>query len=200
MKKTFLLLMMSFGMLISAQNYNLPAVSPRQTLIQQLSISYITVDYGRPAVKGRTIFGDLVPFGKVWRAGANGSTKITFGQDFMFGGKMVKKGSYGLFIIPKNNEWEIILNNDADGWGAYAFDEKKNVISISVPVMKTMESQEWFKIDFENLSEEKVMMTIGWDKTKVMVPIMVANPAEISKIIDKLKEIKKVNDDMSKMK
>ncbi|MFC6268117.1 DUF2911 domain-containing protein [Frigoriflavimonas asaccharolytica] len=200
MKKLAIACMMSFGMLLSAQNYNLPAASPKQTVMQQLSISNITVEYGRPAVKGRSIFGGLVPFDKVWRAGANGTTKVSFGQDFVFGGKIVKKGTYGLFIIPKSNEWEIILNSDADGWGAYAYDEKKNVASTMVPVMKSMEMQEWFKIDFENLSEEKVMMTFNWDKTKVAVPIMVANPAEISKIIDKLKEIKKVNDDMSKMK
>ena len=200
MKKSVLVLLMSFGMLLSAQNYNLPATSPRQTVTQQLSISNISVDYGRPAVKGRTVFGELVPFGKVWRAGANGTTKITFGQDFMFGGKLVKKGSYGLFIIPKANEWDIILNGDDDGWGAFSYDEKKNIVSTTVPVKKTMDAQEWFKIDFENLTEENVMMTFTWDKTKISVPIMVANPAEISKIIDQLKEIKKINDDMNKKK
>ena len=200
MKKTVLLLMMSFGMLISAQNYNLPATSPRQTVTQQLSISNISVDYGRPAVKGRTIFGELVPFGKVWRAGANGTTKITFGQDFMFGGKLVKKGTYGLFIIPKANEWEIILNSDANGWGSSAYDEKKNVASTTVPVKNTMDVQEWFKIDFENLSDDGLTMTFAWDKARVSVPLMVANSDSISQIKDKLKEIKKINDEMNKKK
>lgn len=198
MKKTIFSLLMCFSMLLSAQNYNLPATSPRQTLVQQLSISSITVDYGRPAVKGRTVFGDLVPYNKVWRAGANGTTKITFGQDFIFGGKTIKKGSYGLFIIPKNKEWEVILNSDAEGWGAYAYDEKKNVISTTLPVISLKETQEWFKIDFENLTEEQVMMSITWDKSKILIPIMVAKPEQISKIIDQLKEIGKINKEMSK--
>ena len=200
MKKTVILLMLSFGLAISAQNYNLPAASPRQTITQQISISNISVEYGRPAVKNRVIFGELVPFDKVWRAGANGSTKVTFGQDFMFGGKMVKKGSYGLFIMPKKTEWEIILNSDANGWGDYAYDEKKNVLSVKVPVKNIPDSQERFKIDFENLNDDNLMMTFAWEKTKVSVPIMVANTTEISSITEKLKEIDKINKDMNKKK
>lgn len=200
MKKLLLLWSLSFGMLLSAQNYNIPATSPRQTVTQQISIFNVSVDYGRPAVKGRTIFGELVPFGKVWRAGANGTTKITFGQDFMFGGKVVKKGSYGLFIIPNAKEWEIILNEDANGWGAYAYDEKKNVASTKATVINNMEPQEWFKIDFENLSDNGLTMTFAWDRTRVSVPLMIANSDAVSQIQDKLKDIKKINDDLNKKK
>jgi hypothetical protein len=196
MKKTVLSLMMCFGMLLSAQNYNLPAKSPRQIVTQQLSISNITVDYGRPAVNGRAIFGELVPFDKVWRVGANSTTKVTFGQDFMFGGKVVKKGSYALFIIPKSNEWEVILNSEAEGWGSYKYDESKNIVSTKVPVKKLLDTQEWFKIDFENLDEESMLMTFAWDKTKASVPIMVAFPEQVSKVVDKLKEIGKIKEEM----
>ena len=187
-------------MLVSAQNYNLPAASPRQTITQQISISNVSVDYGRPAVKGRTIFGDLVPFGKVWRAGANGSTKLTFGQDMMFGGKLVKKGTYGLFIIPNAKEWEIILNQDADGWGAYAYDEKKNVASAKAVVISNVEPQEWFKIDLEDLSENGLTMAFAWDRTRVSVPLTIANADAVSQIKTKLKELTKINDEMNKKK
>ena len=77
----------TFSLLVFAQQYNIPAVSPRQVVEQQFSIAKISIDYGRPAVKGRVIFGDLVPFGEVWRAGANEATKITFGQEVLFGGQ-----------------------------------------------------------------------------------------------------------------
>lgn len=200
MKKAIFAILLASGLTLSAQNYTVPAMSPRQSVEQQLSISNIKVDYGRPAVKGREIFGKLVPFNEVWRAGANGSTKITFGQDFMFGGKMVKAGTYGLFIIPTATEWTVILNKDANGWGAYEYDAKNNVLETKVPVQKLAMKQEWMKIDLDDLSETSVNLTFMWDMTKVSVPIMVAHPEEITKIITQLKEVNKVKGDISKMK
>lgn len=103
--------------LANAQSYNVPMASPRHSIQQQFSVSSISIDYGRPAVKGRKIFGELVPYGKVWRAGANSSTKISFGQNVIFGGKDLKAGTYGLFIIPQPTQWTIILNKDSQSWG-----------------------------------------------------------------------------------
>lgn len=200
MKKVIFSLLLATGLSLSAQNYSVPPTSPRQTISQQLSISKIDIDYGRPAVKGREIFGKLVPFGEVWRAGANGSSKITFGQDFMFGGKMVKAGSYGLFIIPQANEWTVILNKDSAGWGAYAYDAKMNVVETKVPVTKSATKQEWLKMELDDLSETSVNLTIMWDMAKVSVPIMVAHPQEVTKIISQLTEINKIKADIGKMK
>lgn len=200
MKKVIFSTFFALSLSLSAQNYALPAASPRQSVEQQLSISNIKIDYGRPAVKGREVFGKLVPFNEVWRAGANACTKITFGQDFMFGGKMIKAGTYGLFITPTATEWTVMLNTDSTQWGAYNFDPKKNVLEVKVPVQKSAMKQEWLKIELDDLTENSVNLTFSWDMTKVSVPVMVAHPAEITKIISQLTEINKVKGDISKMK
>lgn len=200
MKKLLLPLLFAGSLSLTAQNYSTPAASPRQSVDQQLSISNIQVDYGRPAVKGREIFGKLVPFNEVWRAGANSCTKITFGQDFMFGGKMVKAGTYGLFVIPTATDWTVILNSDSEQWGAYTFDAKKNVLETKVPVMKTTTKQEWFKIELDDLTENSANLNFMWDMTKVTVPITVAHPDEIMKINEQLKAINKVKADIGKLK
>ncbi|MBP0613083.1 DUF2911 domain-containing protein [Chryseobacterium sp. cx-311] len=169
--------------------YSLPAKSPRQTVEQQFSTSKITVDYGRPGVKGRKVFGELVPYGKVWRAGANGATKVTFAQAVNFGGKMVPAGTYGLFINPTDKEWKVILNKDAQQWGAYEYDEKLNVTEITVPVQKMTEKQEWFGIELNPVDDHALDMVIKWDMNKVSVPVKVAKPEAVSRIVEKLREI-----------
>ena len=152
MKKLLLTTFLALSVAAYSQ-FTLPAASPRQKVEQQFSMSKITVDYGRPGVKGRKIFGDLVPFGKVWRAGANSSTKITFEQSVNFGGKTVSAGTYGLFVIPTEKEWKVILNKDSQQWGAYTFDEKQNVVDVTIPVQKLAEKQEWFVIELNPVDD-----------------------------------------------
>lgn len=180
--------------------FTIPAASPRQKVEQQFSMSKITVDYGRPGVKGRKIFGELVPFGKVWRAGANSSTKLTFEQSVTFGGKTVPAGTYGLFVIPTEKEWKIILNKDAQQWGAYEYDEKLNVIDIVVPVQKLSEKQEWFAIELNPLDDSSLDLVMKWDLTKVTVPLKTAKPDTVTKIVEKLKEIKQIEKDAAAKK
>lgn len=200
MKKLIFSTFFALSLSLTAQNYSVPVASPRQTVDQQLSVSNIKVDYGRPAVKGREVFGKLVPFNEVWRAGANTCTKITFGQDFMFGGKMIKAGTYGLFVIPTATEWTVILNSDSTQWGAYDFNAKLNVLETKVPVQKLAVKQEWFKIELDDLTENSANLTFSWDMTKASVPIVVAHPEEITKILSQLTEINKVKGVISKMK
>lgn len=180
--------------------FTIPAASPRQKVEQQFSMSKITVDYGRPGVKGRKIFGELVPFGKVWRAGANSSTKLTFEQSVTFGGKTVPAGTYGLFVIPTEKEWKIILNKDAQQWGAYEYDEKLNVTDIAVPVQKLSEKQEWFAIELNPLDDSSLDLVMKWDLTKVTVPLKTAKPDTVTKIVEKLKEIKQIEKDAAAKK
>lgn len=180
--------------------FTIPAASPRQKVEQQFSMSKITVDYGRPGVKGRKIFGELVPFGKVWRAGANSSTKLTFEQSVTFGGKTVPAGTYGLFVIPTEKEWKIILNKDAQQWGAYEYDEKLNVIDIAVPVQKLSEKQEWFAIELNPVDDSSLDLVMKWDLTKVTVPLKTAKPETVTKIVEKLKEIKQIEKDAAAKK
>ena len=113
MKKLFATVFLSCSLLGFSQ-YHIPVASPKQKVEQQFSMTKITVDYGRPGIKGRKVFGELVPFGKVWRAGANSATKVTFEQNVDFGGKEVKAGSYALFVIPMEKEWKVMLNKDAN--------------------------------------------------------------------------------------
>lgn len=176
---------------VSAQDYSVPALSPRQKVEQQFSISKISVDYGRPAVKGRKIFGSLVPYNQIWRAGANSSTKITFGQDVSFGGQKITAGTYGLYILPDAKNWKVILNKDAQSWGAYSYDEKLDVASVTVPV-KTTPKTEYFTISFVPNSEHEVSMVMAWDTVTTSVDIKPADEAKTLKMVELLQEVKKV--------
>ena len=199
MKKIILTAFLAVSVSAYSQ-WNIPAASPRQSVEQQFSMSKISLDYGRPAVKGRKVFGELVPFGQVWRAGANSATKITFEQSIDFGGKVVPAGIYGVFVIPQEKEWKIILNKDANQWGAYSYDERLNIIDITVPTQKLTEAQEVFEIALNPKDENNVDMVFKWDLTKVIVPLKTANPATVIKIVDKLKEIKQIEKDATTKK
>jgi hypothetical protein len=109
----------------------------------------IRIIYSRPAKKEREVFGKLVPFGKVWRTGANESAEIKFYQDVLLGGKKIKAGTYSLFTIPEQSEWTIILNTDLDQWGAYSYREEKDVLRFKVPVKKAEDLIESFSIKCE---------------------------------------------------
>ena len=199
MKKIILTAFLAVSVSAYSQ-WNIPAASPRQSVEQQFSMSKISLDYGRPAVKGRKVFGELVPFGQVWRAGANSATKIIFEQSIDFGGKVVPAGTYGVFVIPQEKEWKIILNKDANQWGAYSYDERLNIVDITVPTQKLTEAQEVFEIALNPKDENNVDMVFKWDLTKVIVPLKTANPATVIKIVDKLKEIKQIEKDATTKK
>lgn len=199
MKKLFATVLLSFSLLGFSQ-FNVPTASPREKVEQQFSMTKITVDYSRPGVKGRKIFGELVPFGKVWRAGANSATKITFEQNVNFGGKDLMAGTYGLFIIPTDKEWKVILNKDAQQWGAYQYDEKLNIVEVTVPVQKLSDKQEWFEMSLNPMDVHSTDLIFKWDMTKVVVPIKEAKPETVAKIIEKLNEIKQIEKDAAPKK
>lgn len=197
MKKYFSLILLLF-VLWSYSQYALPAVSPRQKVTQQFSLSEVSLDYGRPSVKGRKIFGDLVPYGKIWRAGANSATKITFEQPMVFGSKTVPPGEYALFVIPQEKEWKILLNRNAAQWGAFAYDDKLNVADVTVPVKKTADVQEVFEIDLVPKNDTALDLVFRWDQVETIVPLKVANAPTVSKIAEKLAEIKQIEKDSLK--
>lgn len=171
--------------------WTIPAASPRATVEQQFSMSKIIVDYGRPGVKGRKIFGDLVPYGKVWRAGANSSTKIEFRQSINFGGVVVPAGKYGLYILPNEKDWKIILNSDSQSWGT-AYDASKDLYSVIVPAQKMADRQEFFEIALQPVDDNAVDLVFKWDNVKAIVPMKTGNPENVAKIVDKLKEIREL--------
>lgn len=199
-KKILFAVCISASVLGFAQDYSVPAASPRQKVEQQFSMSKITIDYGRPGVKGRKIFGELVPYGQVWRAGANSSTKITFGQSVNFGGKVVPAGTYGLFIVPTEKEWKVILNKDFQQWGAYTYDPKQDVVDVTVPVNKLSDKQEWFEITLNPTGENSANLVLKWDMNQAEVALKPAVPEAVTKIAEKLREIKKIESDAAKAK
>ncbi|MER0439077.1 DUF2911 domain-containing protein [Emticicia sp. W12TSBA100-4] len=133
----------------------------------------VRVTYSRPAKKEREVFGTkIVPYGEVWRLGANESTEIKFYQDVTIQGKKVKAGTYSLFAIPTATEWTIILNKDLDFWGAYSYNKDNDVLRVSVPTKKTDEVIENFSIQCVKGSNDKeTIMKMAWDTTMVEVPI-----------------------------
>ena len=199
MKRLFFTAFLAISISAYSQ-WTIPAASPRQKVEQQFSMSKISLDYGRPGVKGRKIFGELVPFGKIWRAGANSSTKITFEQSVNFGGKMVPSGTYGLFIQPSEKEWKILLNEDSKQWGAYEYDEKLNVLDVTIPVEKLAEKQEFFEISMQPIDDNSIDLVFKWDFTKVVVPLKSGKPETVAKIVDKLKEIRQIEKDAAAQK
>ncbi len=130
----------------------------------------VRVTYSRPEMKGREIFGKLVPYGKVWRTGANEATEIKFYQNVELAGKKVKAGTYSLFTIPAEKEWTIILNSDLDYWGAYSYKEANDVVRVTAPSTETKSTVENFTIQFENKGEKQGVMKLAWAKTVVEVP------------------------------
>lgn len=129
----------------------------------------IKVIYGRPQKKGRAIFGTLVPYGQVWRTGANEATEITFYKDTNFGGNKVKAGTYVLHSIPGETEWTIILNKNLNVWGAYSYDQTADVLRFTVKPTTDIEELEAFSIAFDNGANKA--MVLGWDKTRVSIPL-----------------------------
>ncbi|NJM94863.1 MAG: DUF2911 domain-containing protein [Cytophagales bacterium] len=130
----------------------------------------VKVIYGRPQKNGREVFGKLVDYGKVWRTGANEATEIKFYRDVKFGGQEVKAGTYTLFTIPEKEEWTIILNSVLDQWGAYGYDEKKDVVRVKGSVKKMNQAVDSFSILFDD-EDQKIQMVLAWDNVRVSVPI-----------------------------
>jgi hypothetical protein len=128
----------------------------------------VKVSYGQPSKRDRAIFGKLVPYGQVWRTGANEATEITFAKDMNFGGKPVKAGTYSLFTIPGENEWTIILNSELKQWGSFNYDKikDKDVLQVKVPSMKVPMTEK-LTLSFD----ESNNLTIAWEETGVKVEV-----------------------------
>ncbi|MDX1667296.1 MAG: DUF2911 domain-containing protein [Saprospiraceae bacterium] len=137
---------------------------------KQANMPVIKVVYSRPQMNGREVFGQLVPYDKVWRAGANESTEIKFFEDVTIGGTEVPAGTYALFIEPSAEEWRIIINESTDNWGAFAYEADMDVASVTVPVETLDDPVEAFSIVFEK-SEEGAHMIMAWENSLVRVPV-----------------------------
>lgn len=145
--------------------------SPRVAVTQQIGPIEAMVDYSRPSVKGRKIFGELVPFGSVWRTGANASTKLNFSGDVKFGDKDVPAGKYALYAIPDKKNWTLIVHKTTDMWGANGYDEANDLVRVEVPVQKLKDLQESMVIEFDTFTANGAHLVIAWAHSMVRVPV-----------------------------
>lgn len=172
MKKVVVLLFVLLSAGAFAQGIKTPAPSPTQTLKQDFALSSIEITYSRPAAKGRKIFGDLVPFGKIWRTGANAATKVTFGEDVKVGGMPVKAGSYAIYSVPTAGDWEIIINKGANNSGLTGYKTEDDVARFKVESMQLPMMIENFTIILGNLTASSADIQILWENTAVQIPVV----------------------------
>lgn len=186
MKKIFLSAVAICGLLIAEAQLKTPAPSPAQTIKQDFGISTIELSYSRPAMKGRKIFGDLVPFGNVWRTGANQATVLTFGDDVTIGGTKIKAGKYGLLSIPEKNNWTLIITKQLDVTSPAAYKQDQDVVRTEVKTISMDESMENFTMQFANIKSNSCELHIMWDKTAVVLPITTDVETKVMAQIDQL--------------
>ncbi|XZF15059.1 DUF2911 domain-containing protein [Chitinophagaceae bacterium MMS25-I14] len=187
MKKLALALLLgSFSITAFAQEpLKLPALSPGATIHQDFSTSGIDIIYSRPALRGRKAFGDLVAYGEVWRTGANGATRIKFGEDVIIGGQALKAGEYALYTIPNKDEWEVIINKGTGNWGAYTYDKTADVVRFKVKPEMLRETVQSFTISLDDVTYNSVNMDLSWEQTKVVIPVKANSEERINASIDK---------------
>jgi hypothetical protein len=148
-----------------------PAPSSTQTIKQEFGVGSIELSYSRPGIKGRKVFGDLVPFGKVWRTGANGATTLTFSDEVTIGGTKIPAGKYGLLSIPDKDKWTLIITKQTDVTSPAAYKQESDVVRIDVKPMPMSASMESFTMQFANVKPTSIDLMMYWDKTLVNLPI-----------------------------
>ena len=176
--------LLAFATTASAQ-INKPAPSPSAKLSQDVGLTKVHIEYSRPGVKGRKIFGGLEKYDAVWRTGANACTKITFENNAMMAGQEVPKGTYSLFTIPKEGKtWTFILNKDTTLWGAGGYDPAKDLFRVEVAVETLPMLVETMTIDLANFHTNGADLQISWEKSRVSVPIVVDSDTLVFAEID----------------
>lgn len=162
-----------------------PPASSFQTVKQSFALSEINLEYSRPNAKARKVYGGLVPYGKIWRTGANNSTIITFGEDVKINGKDLAAGTYAILSIPNKDSWQILFNTDTKlGGNTAAYDKAKEVLSIHVKPQTTSYNTETFTINFSNVKPAAIDMDILWEKTLVKLNITADIDGKIMAKID----------------
>ncbi|MFY7757907.1 MAG: DUF2911 domain-containing protein [Flavobacterium stagni] len=165
-----------------------PQSSPKATVNQVVGLTDVAIEYSRPSAKGRTIFGDLVPFGKLWRTGANANTLVSFSEDVVIDGKTLAKGKYALYTLPKADNWEVIFYKTTDNWGTpEEFKEADVALRANAKPVLTDRRVETFTMGIGNVTNDSAELEIAWEKTfvavKFEVPTQKAAMASINKTL-----------------
>jgi Protein of unknown function (DUF2911) len=159
-----------------AQRLTLPEDSPAARVEQTVGLTQIAVSYYRPAVSGRVVWGQLVPYGEVWRSGANENTTVSFSSDVKIGGKPLRAGKYGLHTIPTAKDWTIIFSTATTSWGSYTYDQKEDALRVAVTPRQLPALEERLAYRFDDPSNTKVTLTLAWEKLAVPIAIEVDTP------------------------
>ena len=171
MKKILFLIAFAASNLTFAQTLTTPQPSTTQNIKQNFGLSSIELSYSRPNAKGRTVIGDLVPFGKVWRTGANQATTLNFGDDVTIGGKKIAAGKYGLLSIPDKENWVLIITKQLDVTSAAAYKEESDVVRVNVKPVILKDKIETFTIQFANVKANSCDVNLQWENTSITLPV-----------------------------
>lgn len=183
-KLTFLLMIVGAFSTSNAQ-IKTPQPSPSAKMEQVVGLTNVTLEYSRPAMRGRTIFGDLVPYGEVWRTGANANTKITFEDNVTIAGQELKKGTYAVYTIPNEKSWDVIFYSDSNNWGTpQKWDETKVAAKTTVEVYEMPMKIESFTMTFDDLATGSAVLGILWENVYVGVKFEVPTDMIASKSIE----------------
>ncbi|MDZ4667064.1 MAG: DUF2911 domain-containing protein [bacterium] len=162
---------LSFGQ-VEAQSIPFPQPSPTSSISQNFATSKIEINYSRPSAKGRKVFGEVVPFGKFWRTGANGATVITFGEDVKINGTEVKAGKYGLITFPNETEWIVVLTKDLNINSADAYKQENDAARFTVKTEKANDYVETFTIELNNMRNDAADLILKWEQTSVRLKVL----------------------------
>lgn len=179
-------LLFLFNSNVTGQALEMPSVSSKMHLVQKTAYTEITLDYHRPNRKGRRIFGDLIPYGEIWRTGANQVTKIHFDTPVMIGGKSLGPGSFALLTIPGPEQWTWVINQDTSLWGARGYKQALDLVRVEAPVEKLAESIQTMDLRMLNITYDQLDLAMEWDYTRVRLPIQL-NTATTAE--EKIKEV-----------
>jgi hypothetical protein len=189
-----LVLLVGFNYTINAQ-VQTPQPSPFAKIEQKVGLTDVTIEYSRPGVKGRTIFGDLVPFGKTWRTGANANAKITFGNNVTVGETTLNAGTYAIYTVPNKESWDVLFYTDSDNWGTpQKWDPSKVAAQASAKVYEVPFNVESWTKENNKLKIESATIEMMWEKTYISVPFSVPTDEVASASIDKIMAGPSVND------
>ncbi|WP_086030436.1 DUF2911 domain-containing protein [Tenacibaculum holothuriorum] len=180
--KLFFLLALSSSLTFS--QITKPSLSPKIKTEQHVGLAKITLEYGQPNAQGRTIFGSLIPYNKLWRTGANASTKLTTNREIYVSGNKVPAGTYGIYTIPTKKEWTIILHKKSNLWGAGGYNKENDFLRFKITPQTLKDNIETFTIHFENFNTNGADLVIAWENTKMKIPVFVDTDMLIFQEID----------------
>jgi hypothetical protein len=191
MKRVLLFgLLLSTTLLTEAQ-LKTPAPSPAQSLRQDFGLGNIEISYSRPGVRGRKIFGDVVPYGQIWRTGANNATTIAFTDEVIIGGKKLTPGKYGLLTIPGSKEWVVIISKQTNVTSPADYKADQDLVRVNAPATKSKTATETFTIALQDIKNTSCNLVISWDKRQITVPIQTEIEAKIMANIDAVMKTEK---------